>query len=147
MKNDQSITEEKPMKYRYQCYDNLFKKPSCLELNLQFKKQSIKICTHFFFHFKALWITAQTNRVIRHEVLCNLFTLVQSPAFPIQDQLNLNDFIGLWMSYRGPVHDIYTLWFSSATWGNQFVTVGVLSDTKTSSGFLVFCFQQLKAWH
>lgn len=54
MKNDQSITEEKPMKYRYQCYDNLFKKPSCLELKLQFEKQSIKICTHFFFHFKAL---------------------------------------------------------------------------------------------
>lgn len=54
MKNDQSITEEKPMKYRYQCYDNLFKKPSCLELKVQFEKQSIKICTHFFFHFKAL---------------------------------------------------------------------------------------------
>lgn len=49
MKNDQSIREEKPMKYRYQYYDNLYKKPSCLELKLQFEKQSIKICTHFFF--------------------------------------------------------------------------------------------------
>lgn len=53
--------------------------------------------------------SAQTKRVIRHEVLCDLFTLFQSPAFPIQDQLNLNDFISLWMSYRRSVHDIYTL--------------------------------------
>lgn len=75
------------MKYRYQCYDYLFKKPSCLELKLQFEKQSIKICTHFFLILNNL-PKQIASYVTRFCVICLHYSSVSSlpDTGPIKSQ-------------------------------------------------------------